>query len=204
MKIRLHVVLGAVLAVVVLVASGRIYVHRVTAAQLSSTSITLPARFSYAAKFVCGVSTPTTTQVPPSEPLVKTGNYATVINLHNPWATSVTLQKKVALAAPEQFPNTRLIDPTRRFQDLLASDHAMSIGCAEIVNLLTLNTTPPTSPFIEGWVVVDSYFTGTTNSAAAIDVTEVTTTAASPTASVNSHDVTVVPGRALPAGVWPF
>ena len=42
----------------------------------------LPARWSYAAKFVCGLSSPVTLS-PPKEPIVKRGNYATVVNIHN-------------------------------------------------------------------------------------------------------------------------
>lgn len=170
-------------------------------------SITLPARWSYAAKFVCGAqSSPTTS--PPSEPPVKAGNYATIINIHNPWATSVTLQKKVALAAPETYPNTHLVDPTKRFQDLLTSDHVMSVDCKEIVNLLTINGTPPTAAFIEGFLVVDSYFPPpATATAAALDVVAITTTSnilAGAVAQVTSHDVINVPARSLPAGTWPF
>jgi len=170
-------------------------------------SITLPARWEYAAKFACGVqSTPTTS--PPVEPPVKVGNYATIVNIHNPWATSVILQKKVALAAPETYPNTRLVDPTKRFQDSLTSDHVMSVDCQEIVNLLTLNGTPPTSTFIEGFLVVDSYFPPPANStAAALDVVAITTTSdaiAGAVPQVTSHDVVNVPGRSLPAGTWPF
>jgi hypothetical protein len=177
-------------------------------AQAAEAAITLPARFSYAAKFVCGLQTKTTSN-PPAEPPVKMGNYATVVNLHNPWATTVQLLKKVALAAPETFPNTPIINPTRRFPDNLPSDHAMSIDCTEIVHLLTLNGTPPTTTFIEGWVVIDSFFpTTSAPGAAALDVFEVTTTsegsAAGATSPVNSHEVTVVPGRSLPAGTWPF
>jgi hypothetical protein len=135
---------------------------------------------------------------------VKRGNYATVINLHNPWATDVAIQKKVALAAPERYPNTALVPPTKRFQDKLPSDHAMSIDCQEIVNLLTLNGTPPAAPFIEGFVVVDSYLPAGTTGASDLDVVAVTTTAPSPTTNVNSHEVVTVPGRRLPAGTWPF
>jgi hypothetical protein len=170
-------------------------------------SISLPARWEYSAKFVCGTQTlPTNT--PPAEPPVKTGNYATIINIHNPWATSVTLMKKVALAAPETFPNTRLIDPTKRFQDTLTSDHVMSVDCKEIVNLLTINGTPPASTFIEGFLVVDSFFPPpATSTAAALDVVTITTTSdavAGTVSQVTSHDVVVVPGRSLPAGTWPF
>ena len=174
---KLQIVLGGAFAISTIVA-GLIYVHNVKA-QTTAASITLPARFSYAAKFVCGFEPPTTHNLP-AEPPVKTGNYATVINLHNPWANTVTIQKKSALAAPETYPNTRLIDATKRFHDTLTSDHGMSIDCTEIVNLLTLNGTPPAAPFIEGWVVVDSYFAGATASAAPLDVVEVTTTSNGP------------------------
>jgi len=182
-----------------------IYVNRVKA-QNATTSITLPARFEYAAKFVCGLEPSNTGHTPPQEPPVKPGNYATTINIHNPWATSVQIVKKVALAARETYPNTVLIDPTKRFFDTLTSDHGMSIDCTEIVNLLTMNGTPPPAGFIDGWVVIDAYFptTSTPPTAAQLDVVEITTTAATFTSTVNSHEVTMVPGRSLPAGTWPF
>lgn len=208
MRTQSWVVLGRAFTFVAIGMASLIDVRTVTA-QIADTPITLPARFSYAAKFVCGVEPPSTLS-PPSEPPVKMGNYSTVINLHNPWASTVQILKKVALAAPETYPNTRLIDPTRRFQDLLTSDHAMSIDCTEIVHLLSVNGTPPTTTFIEGWVVVDSFFPATSGppTAAALDVFEVTTTSTGTTAGVpspvNSHEVTVVPGRPLPAGTWPF
>ena len=114
----------------------------------------------------------------------------------------------MALAAPETYPNTRLIDPTKRFQDLLTSDHVMSIDCKEIVNLLTINGTPPSASFIEGFLVVDSSFPPpATATAAALDVVVVTTTSdavAGALPQVSSHDVVTVPGRSLPAGTWPF
>src|SRR5689334_6242505 len=113
--------------------------------------IQLPQRWSYAAKFVCGLS-PTATTAVPREPIVKRGNYATVVNIHNPGATDVTILKKVALAAPETYPDTRLIPPTKRYRDRLPSDHAMSVDCTEIVNLLIQNGTPPTGTFIEGFL----------------------------------------------------
>ena len=172
-------------------------------AQTGPAAYTLPARISYAAKFVCGLSK-TATNAPPQEPQVKNGNYATVINIHNPWPSTVVLLKKVALAAPEKYPQTVLIPPTRRFQDKLPSDHGMSVDCTEIVNLLTLNGTPPTGTFSEGDLVIDSSFgTGAANSAA-LDVVAVTTTSDDVGMPVNSHEIVTVPGRSLPAGTWPF
>jgi hypothetical protein len=173
-----------------------------------AAAITLPDRWEYAAKFVCGTQTSPTAN-PPSEPPVKAGNYATVINMHNPLAKPVILQKKVALAAPETYPQTTLVDPTQRFQDRLASDHTMSVDCTEIVSLLKLNGTPAAGPFIEGFLVVDAYLSTTANTAAALDVVAITTTsdisaAGAPPPAVTSHRVVNVPGRKLPAGTWPF
>lgn len=208
MKKQRQFLFGGALAIITIAAAVLTHVHNVKA-QVTDASITLPARFSYAAKFVCGFEPPTSTNFP-AEPPVKTGNYATVINLYNPWPSTVTILKKVALAAPERYPKTVLINPTKRFTDLLTSDHAMSIDCTEIVNLLVLNGTPPTTTFIEGWVVVDSFFAVAFASAPAeVDVMEVTTTSIGPSTAaasnpVNSHEVTVVPGRTLPAGTWPF
>jgi len=165
----------------------------------------LPARWSYAAKFVCGLSSPVTLS-PPKEPIVKRGNYATVVNIHNPNANSVTILKKVALAAPERYPNTQLITPTLRFRDNLPPDHAMSVDCTEIVNLLTQNGTPPAGTFIEGFLVIDALGPTAvpTNVSPELDVVTVSTTAVDATSPVNSHEVTTVQGKHLPAGTWAF
>jgi hypothetical protein len=211
MNKRLSCALAAVLLATVFTVSGLMHLQSVRAQTDSAeAAITLPQRFSYAAKFVCGVQQQATVNAP-AEPPVKPGNYATVINIHNPWARPAHIVKKVALAAPETFPDTKLIPPTKRYHDRLPSDHGMSIDCSEIVNLLRLNGTPPAVPFIEGWVVIDSYFFATPGAAggpAALDVVAVTTTgpitAAGGPPFVNDHEVTVVPGRSLPAGTWPF
>jgi len=178
------------------------------AAVLASAQITLPARWEYAAKFVCGTQTIPTAN-PPAEPPVKVGNYATVVNIHNPSAQTIVLLKKVALSAPETYPQTKLIDPTKRFQDKLTSDHTMAVDCKEIVNLLRVNGTPPAGSFIEGFLVVDSYFSTTgANKSAVLDVVAITTTSdisvTGAPSQVTSHRVVEVPGRSLPAGTWPF
>jgi hypothetical protein len=168
--------------------------------------ITLPARWSYAAKFVCGLSPLVTNpNSVPKEPPVKKGNYATVVNIHNTSAADVTILKKVALAAPETFPDTHLIPPTRRFKDRLPSDHAMSVDCSEIVNLLVQNGTPPAGPFIEGFLVVDAIgLASTANVLPELDVVAVTTTAADTTTAVNAIQITPVEGKKLAAGTWAF
>jgi hypothetical protein len=168
--------------------------------------MTLPARWSYAAKFVCGYSpVPTILGSVPKEPPVKKGNYATVVNIHNTAATDISILKKVALAAPEKYPNTQLIPPTKRFSDKLPSDHAMSVDCTEIVNLLVQNGTPPAGTFIEGFLVIDALgLASTGNVLPELDVVAVTTTAVDTAAAVNAIQITPVEGKKLAAGIWAF
>ena len=203
MKTRLTTItmsLGAILAA--------LSVPCANAQAAAPAPITLPARWSYAAKFVCGFSPmPTNPGSVPKEPPVKKGNYATVVNIHNTAATDVTIMKKVALAAPETYPNTHLIPPTKRYSDRLPSDHAMSVDCTEIVNLLGQNGTALPGPFIEGFLVIDAIgLASTGNVLPELDVVAVTTTAvdATPTAAVNAIQITPVEGKKLAAGIWAF
>lgn len=186
---------------------------------------TLPARFSYAVKFVCGAHDGTIivggapdltgrdlrtggnplSPLPPREAPVKRGNYATVVNVHNPYNYDVSVCKKVVLAAPEKYPNLPVVHPTRRYLDLqLLSDHAMSIDCTEIVNLLTQSGTPPAGTFLEGFVVVDVWpFLGTApEDVDVVAVTSSDTFPGDPGGRGPNHEVTRVPGRQLPAGSW--
>jgi len=201
MKTRLTTIsmsLGVILAA--------LSVHSANAQVAAPAPMTLPARWSYAAKFVCGFSPiPTSPASVPKEPPVKKGNYATVVNIHNTAATDIKILKKVALAAPEKYPNTQLIPPTKRFSDKLPSDHAMSVDCDEIVNLLGLNGTPLPGPFIEGFLVIDAINTASTaNVLPELDVVAVTTTAVDPAAAVNAIQITPVEGKKLAAGIWAF
>jgi hypothetical protein len=172
----------------------------------AQTGITLPARFEYVAKFACGVES--AAGAVPAEPDVNIGNYTTVINLHNPAATTVNILKQVEVAYLESFPNTVITDPTQRFPDIIPSNHTMRVNCKEIVNLLKINGTPaPAGGFIEGFLVIDSSTTpaaGGPAVAAALDVVEITTAAANPQGPVVSHDLLTVPGSRLAAGTWPF
>ena len=59
--------------------------------------------WSYAAKFVCGYQTPFPAALV-GEPVVKPGNYATEINIHNPQYREVRLYKKVLLLADARNP----------------------------------------------------------------------------------------------------
>lgn len=177
---------------------------------LASAQVNLPDRFSYAAKFVCGTSqTPTTN--PPAEPVVKKGNYATAVNIHNPAANTITITKQVVIAAAERYPETRQIPPTRRVTDKLPAGQAMYVDCQEIVHLLVLSGAAVPAPFMEGFVVIDSYLPSPNGDVAAeLDVVTVTTTATAmslagaPGSDVNSHEITTVQGRKLAKGTWPF
>lgn len=177
-----------------------------------SAQVNLPDRFSYAAKFVCGTS-PTPTTNPPSEPVVKKGNYATAVNLRNPFASVATITKQVVIAAAERYPDTKQIPPTRRVTDKLPPGQAMYVDCQEIVHLLVLSGAAVPAPFMEGFLVIDSFTASATagDMPLELDVVTVTTTAASsnpagaaPGSDVNSHEITPVQGRKLPRGSWPF
>jgi hypothetical protein len=205
-RTRILLVLGLAVAVL---AAGLFFAHQVLASNLAA-AITLPARWSYAASFVCGLAGPFTGPAP-MEAFVKPGNYATLIQLHNPGAAAVTLWKKVVLNSPETFPTTTAIAPTKRFVDRLKPDHGMSIDCSEIVNLLLQNGTPvpPNQTFIQGFVVIDSAAgPATALTLAPLDVFATYTAAPEPVAgtvqAVNSVSIVPIPGRSLPAGTWPF
>jgi hypothetical protein len=124
--------------------------------------------------------------------------------------------KKIALAARE---GTTLIPPAQRVCDALPSDYAMSVDCTEIVRLIVSSKQPPISfagTFIEGFVVIDSWsFDPACQSPVVfrpvdIDVVAVTTSAALPNPNPffgfdvdgPHHEVTVVQGKQLPAGIW--
>ena len=89
----------------------------------------------------------------------------------------------------------------------------MYVDCAEIVNLLKINGTGFSGTFIEGYVLIESFYASSIGNTtdAELDVVAVTTTAQLSAAStagggdngVNSHEVTSVPVRKLAAGTWP-
>lgn len=107
----------------------------------------------YSVKFVCGLQFPNTTLVPPSEPPVKPGNYATAVNIHNFHNDqTVTIAKKAVIANPENQPPGEI----SRFQKVtLAPDQALEIDCPDIASLLA-NPVAPLPSFIKGFVEVIS------------------------------------------------
>ena len=138
------------------------------------------------------------------------------MNIHNPNNRDVIVEKRISLGAPERYqstPPTTLIAPTKRVIDTLPSDYTMYVDCAEIVNLLKHNGTVISGTFIEGYVLIESFYAASFGTAtdAEVDVVTVTTAAqlaVSSTAGggdngVNSHEVTPVAMRKLAAGTWP-
>jgi hypothetical protein len=116
--------------------------------------------WSYAAKFVCGYQrTATPGQPAPGEPIVKPGNYATELNIHNPAYKEVLLRKKflvlvnaqqqVAIREPQQ---TRPVTVTKM---TLGPDYAMMDDCN---NLWTITypgvTLPSPMPVFIGYLVI--------------------------------------------------
>src|SRR4051794_11825912 len=93
-------------------------------APAAHAQVSLPDRFSYAAKFVCGVSQVPTT-APPNEPVVKIGNYATAVNIHNPWNSEVVITKQIVISNPERFPETRFDLPTKRVVERVPSGSSL-------------------------------------------------------------------------------
>jgi hypothetical protein len=107
----------------------------------------------YSVKFVCGLQLPIPGQVPPFEPPVKPGNYATAVNIHNFHnGQSATIAKKAVIANPENQPPGQI----SKFTTLtLQPDQALEIDCPDIASLLA-NPTTVLPPFIKGFVEVVS------------------------------------------------
>jgi hypothetical protein len=118
--------------------------------------IVQPIRFSYGAKFICGMQLGKFTQDDHAdqvfgEPPVKRGNYATAINIHNPQFSRVKINKKVVLALPEPDQGK----PTERVSHVLEPDGAMEVDCLEIYKLLN-HQSQGGLDFLKGFLVIES------------------------------------------------
>ena len=94
--------------------------------------------FQYAVKFVCGKSDGT---------VVAPGNYWTAINVHNPGTSHVILQKKFAIA----LPNEKAGPVSPLFRAVLNPDEALEIDREDI-----LKHSPLQADFLKGFVVIES------------------------------------------------
>lgn len=107
-----------------------------------------PPYLSYAAKFNCG-ATPPSTATTEGEDVVK-GMYKTAINIHNPNATRVSFLKKAVVAFPERSTIKGPISNIKN--EFLDSDQAMEVDCKDIRSLFAAGTNLYTH--IEGFVVI--------------------------------------------------
>jgi hypothetical protein len=114
--------------------------------------------WSYAAKFVCGFQrTATAAQPIPGEPIVKPGNYATEINIHNPAYKEVPLRKKflVLVNGQQVIREPQQTSPIKVIPMTLGPDFATMDDCD---NLWTLTypgvTLPSPMPVFIGYLVI--------------------------------------------------
>jgi hypothetical protein len=114
--------------------------------------------WSYAAKFVCGYQrTATPGQPAPGEPIVKPGNYATEINIHNPAYREVPLRKKFLwlVRGQEAIREPQQTGPMTVTKMTLRPDAATMDDCN---NLWTITfpgvTLPSPMPVFVGYLVI--------------------------------------------------
>jgi hypothetical protein len=104
--------------------------------------------WSYAAKFVCGYQrTADPGSQVPGEPILKPGNYATEINIHNPAYKQAPLRKKflVLVNNQEAIREPNQIQPTKHMTMTLGADYATMDDCNNLWRL-TYPTAPLPSP----------------------------------------------------------
>jgi hypothetical protein len=103
--------------------------------------------FVYSVKYLCGLSTISSTQFPPPiEPTVKPGNYATSINIHNYHLKGFVIQKKAVVA------NGAI--GKLAGQDI-GPNQSLAVDCSRIVRAIPPGPAP-LPPFIEGFVEIVS------------------------------------------------
>ena len=112
--------------------------------------------WSYAAKFVCGQQAPLN-QGAAGEPVVKPGNYATDINIHNPNYRAAPLRKKFlvmvengqAIAAEPQS-----TEPRRIITMTLGADMATMDDCNTLWKYIYPTGIPGGRPLTVGYLVI--------------------------------------------------
>lgn len=119
--------------------------------------------WSYAAKFVCGYQrTPVAGALTPGEPVVKPGNYATEINIHNPNYKQTPLRKKFLVLVNQFNPQNPVlvrepaqIEPTKIITMTLGPDFATMDDCNNLWTLTYPSAPVPTPmPVFIGYLVV--------------------------------------------------
>lgn len=119
--------------------------------------------WSYAAKFVCGYQrTAAAGQTVQGEPVLKPGNYASEINIHNPNYKQVPLRKKFIVLVNQANPQNPIIvrepaqvEPTKIITMTLGPDFATMDDCNNLWTLTYPGVPLPTPmPVFIGYLVV--------------------------------------------------
>jgi hypothetical protein len=114
--------------------------------------------WSYAAKFVCGYQRPAAAgQTVPGEPVVKPGNYATEINIHNPAYKEVPLRKKflVLVRGQEAIREPQTTKPLTVTKMILGPDYAMMDDCNNLWTIIYPDLALPSPmPVFIGYLVI--------------------------------------------------
>jgi hypothetical protein len=112
--------------------------------------------WSYAAKFVCGFQGINAAGTAPGEPVVKPGNYASEINIHNPAYKDVPLRKKFLVLVRGQEairePNAR--GPLTVTKMILLPDYAMMDDCNNLWTYIYGAPLPSPMPVFIGYLVI--------------------------------------------------
>ena len=138
-------------------------------------------RFSYAAKFVCGLD-PAGTDV-----RVIPGQYATSVAVHNPSRTDTTIRKRVSLTFPPSAQEPGSVSDY--IQDTLGPTQALQVDCEEIPAAFFPGQTFP--PYIQGFLVIQS--------TSSVDVTAIVTAGDSSQGPVRTVSVQQVEQRLISA-----
>jgi hypothetical protein len=132
------------------------------AAQVITFPVASNYYWSYAVKFVCGLQPGQNAagQTQPGEPVVKPGNYATEINIHNYTYREVPLRKKIVLLVKDTQPIGREPEsqgPIAFDRIVLKPDYATMDDCNRIWQLLNPNVPlPAVMPLMVGYLVIIS------------------------------------------------
>ena len=165
-KKQLWVIL-AIAVIVALVAGGVFWRQTAVASTVATGSAQpppIPAGYywHYAVKFVCGLQNPDPTGAGVGEPVVKPGNYATEINIHNPnylYPNGIVIFKKTVILVEDTMiarePQTA--GPTGFAEVHLLPDYATLDDCNAIWMMSHPGTTLPSPmPTFIGYLIIFS------------------------------------------------
>src|SRR5688572_19454929 len=110
---------------------------------------------TYAAKFICGVQPDASIK---SAPDAQAGHYSTKVNVHNNTGITINFRKKIIQLKGGQVP----IEPQFKTFEALKPDWAMEVVCKDIYRHLNIAIPPQvdvTPPYIEGFVILEVFFT---------------------------------------------